>query len=64
MKFQATYTAERRFEIQEFALANSDYSYQQIADAFAMPKTTVFDIIKRQPRVAVRGKGNRKGAGQ
>ena len=47
-KFQATYmyTAERRFEIGEFALASSDYSYQQIAEAFAMPKMSVFDIIK------------------
>ena len=46
-KFQATYTVERKFEVREFALANSGYLYQQIADAFKMPKTTVFDIIKQ-----------------
>ena len=45
-KFQETYTAERKFEVREFALSNSECSYQQVADAFKMPKTTVFDIIK------------------
>ena len=48
-KFQATYTAERKFEVHEFALSNSEYSYQQVADAFKMPKTTVFDIINQDP---------------
>ena len=47
-KIHATYTAERKFEIREFTLANRMYSYQQIADAFRMPKTTVFDIINRK----------------
>ena len=48
-KFQATYTAEWNFEVREFALINSEYSYQQVADAFKMPKTTVFDIINQDP---------------
>ena len=62
-KFQTTYTAERKFEIWEFALANPRYSYQQIADAFRMPKTTVFDIIKRKPSgEPEKGRGNKKGA--
>ena len=29
---QAAHTAERKFELQEFALSNSEYSYQQVAD--------------------------------
>ena len=64
-KFQATYTVERKFEVREFALANSGYSYQQIADAFKMPKTTVFDIIKQNPCGGpAKGRGNKKGAGR
>jgi hypothetical protein len=37
-EFQATYTAERKFEVREFAFSNPEYSYQQVADAFKMPK--------------------------
>ncbi len=66
-KFQASFTAERRFEIREYALCNPDYSYQQIADSFGMPKTTVYDTIKRQRQPTgqpKKGRGNRKGAGR
>ena len=44
-----SYTAERRFEIREFALTNTKYSYQQVADAFKMPKTTLFDVMMKNP---------------
>ena len=64
-KFQATYTAERKFEVREFAFNNPAYSYQQVADAFNRPKTTVFDIIKRDPcGQPAKGRGNKKGAGR
>ena len=64
-KFQASYTAERRFEIREYAFGNPECSYQQIADAFRIPKTSVFNIIKRQPSgEPVKGRGNKKGAGR
>ena len=63
-KMHATYTAERKFEIREFTLANRMYSYQQIADAFRMPKTTVFDIINRKSSgEPAKGRGNKKGGG-
>ena len=52
MKFQVTYMAERRFEIQEFVLTNPEYSYQQVTDAFRMPKTTVFKIAERNMNLA------------
>ena len=64
-KFQASYTAERRFEIREYHLSYPEASYKDIADAFGMPKTTIFDIIKRQPSgEPARGRGNKKGAGR
>ena len=37
-KFQATYTAERKFEVREFAFSNPECSYQQVAHSFKMPK--------------------------
>lgn len=64
-KFQMTYTAERKFEVREFAFSNPEYSYQQVANAFKMPKTTVFDIIKcNSSGEPAKGRGNKKGAGQ
>ena len=48
-KFQATYTSERKFEVKEFAHAYLQYSFQQIADAFGMPKMTAFNIITQKP---------------
>ena len=63
-KNHATYTAERKFEIRVFTLANRMCSYQQIADAFRMPKTTVFDIINRKSSgEPAKGRGNKKGGG-
>jgi len=38
LKFQASYTVDRKLEMQEFTLCHSQYSYQQIADAFGMPQ--------------------------
>ena len=38
LKFQVSYTVERKLEIQEFALCHSQYSNQQITDAFGMPQ--------------------------
>ncbi len=64
-KFQTTCTAERKFEVREFAFSNSEYLYQQVAGAFKMPKTTVLDIIKQSPRrLPARGRGNKKDAGR
>lgn len=64
-KFQATYTAERKFEVRMFTLSNAEYSYQQVADTFNMSKTTVFDIIKQDPSgQPAKGRGNKEGAGQ
>ena len=64
-KFQATYTAERRFEIREFVLSHPELSYQRVADAFGMPKTMIFDIVKKDPTgEPVRGRGNKKGVGR
>ena len=63
-KFQASYTAERRFEVREYH-KNLKCSYQQTAQAFGMPKTTVYDIVNRdtagEPK---RGRGNKTGAGR
>ena len=54
-KIHATYTAERKFEVREFALANPKYSYQQIADAFKMPKqyltSSIENPVESLPRV-------------
>ena len=63
--FQATYTVERKFEVRKFALSNSEYSYQQVADAFNMPKMTMYDIINRGPGgEPAKSRGNKKGAGR
>ena len=63
-KVQASYMAGRRFEVREYH-SNSKCSYQQTAQAFGMPKTTVYDIVNRdtagEPK---RGRGNKIGAGR
>ena len=64
-KINAMYTAERKFEVCEFILANPKYSYQQIADVFRVPKTTVFDTINRKSSgEPAKGRGNKKGGGR
>ena len=63
-KFQALYTVERRFEVREYH-SNLKCSYQQTAQAFGMPKTTVYDIVNRDTAGELkRGRGNKIGAGR
>ena len=64
-KFRGSYTAQRKQEIREYNLCFPEASYKDIANAFGIPKTTIFDIIKRNPLgEPTRGRGNKKGAGR
>lgn len=59
VKSHGSYTEERRFEIRKYHLLSS------FKDTFGMPKTTIFNITKRQPSgEPAWGRGNRKGAGR
>ena len=44
-KFRDSYTAQRKQEIREYSFCFPEASYKDIANAFGMPKTMIFDII-------------------
>ena len=57
MKVHTNYTA-KMFEIREYHLCHPKASFENIADTFGMPKTTIFND---KPSVEpARGRGNRK----
>ena len=46
----ASYTVERKLKIREFTLCHSQYSYQQITDAFGMPQLA---LLQARVRVCI-----------
>ena len=62
-KFRDSYTAQRKQEIREYSFCFPEASYKDIANALGIPKTMIFDIIKRNPLgEPTRGRGSKKGA--